>query len=201
MTMPAVAREDISDKLVHFTKGETFEAAFANLYKIISEGRLIGGDGFVKGGYKCVCFSEAPLAALEHGLLNSSAYSRYSPFGVMFEKKWIFEKGGRPVIYQPGSEYDALPESHKWRHVRYDPCTETPTDFTWEREWRIQTEELKFSPSNASVVVPDRDWAECLIAEHDSQQEFKILQYSQIMDEALAEQYRETFDWLIYLLR
>jgi hypothetical protein len=196
-----VARDDISDKLIHFTRGGTLEEAFTNLRTIIDEGRLIGGNGFVKGGYKCVCFSEAPLAALEHGLLNSSAYSRYSPFGVMFEKKWIFEHGGRPVIYQPDAEYDVLPESYKWRHVRYEPHEEEPKDFTWEREWRVQTEELNFDPSVAAVVVPDRDWAERLIAEHESDQEFKTLQYSQIMDEELAKQYREAFDWLIYVLR
>ncbi len=194
-------REDISDKLVHFTRGDTLEAAFTTLRTIISESRLIGGNGFVKGGYKCACFSEAPLATLEHGLLDSSAYSRYSPFGVMFEKRWIFERGGRPVIYQPDSEYDALPESHKWRHVRYEPCAEEPRDFTWEREWRIQTDVLNFTPSVAAVVVPDRDWAKRLISEHESDQDFKTLQYSQIMDEELARQYRETFDWLIYLLR
>jgi hypothetical protein len=196
-----MAREDISDKLVHFTKGDTLETAFTHIRAIISESRLTGGNGFVKGGYRCVCFSEAPAAALEHGLLNSSAYSRYSPFGIMFEKSWIFEQGGRPVIYQPDSEYAALPESHKWRHVRYEPNAEEPNDFTWEREWRIQTDELNFSPSVAAVVVPDRDWAERLIAEHESEQDFKTLQYSQIMDEELARQYRDTFDWLIYVLR
>lgn len=194
-------REDISDKLIHFTKGETLESAYETIRTIINESRLIGGSGFIKGGHICVCLSEAPLAALEHGLLNSSAYSRYSPFGIVFEKRWIFEQGGRPVIYQPDSEYDALPESHKWRHVRYEPNAEEPKDFTWEREWRILTEELNFNPSVAAVVVPDRDWAERLIAEHDSEQDFKTLQYSQIMDEELARQYRDTFDWLIYVLR
>lgn len=196
-----MSREDISDKLIHFTKGETFEIAFDRIRMIINERRLVGGNGFIKGGYRCVCFSEAPVAALEHGLLNSSAYSRYSPFGIMFEKRWIFEQGGRPVIYQPDAEYDTLPESHKWRHVRYEPNAEEPKDFTWEREWRLLTGELNFNPSVAAVVVPDRDWAERLIAEHESEQDFKTLQYSQIMDEELARQYRDTFDWLIYMLR
>jgi len=196
-----MSREDISDKLIHFTTGETLENAFDRIHTIINKSRLIAGNGFVKGGYRCVCFPEAPVAALEHGLLNSSAYSRYSPFGIMFEKRWIFEQGGRPVIYQPDSEYDALPESHKWRHVRYEPNAEEPKDFTWEREWRILTDELNFNASVAAVVVPDRDWAERLIAEHESEQDFKTLQYSQIMDEELARQYRDKFDWLVYVLR
>lgn len=148
-----------------------------------------------------MCFSEAPLAALEHGLLSSSAYSRYAPFGVMFDKKWIFEHGGRPVIYQPDAEYSTLPESHRWRHVRYEPTTEEPIDFTWEREWRIQTDELCFDSSVCSIIVPDQDWVDRIIAEHEKVQDFKTLQYNQIMDEDLAMQYRESFDWLIYSLR
>ena len=196
-----VAREDISDKLVHFIKGNTFGDAFENLRSIVNEKRLIGGSGFIKGEYNCVCFSEAPLSSLEHGLLNSSAYSRYSPFGVVFDKKWVFEKGGRPVIYQPDSEFDALPESHKWRHVRYEPTADEPIDFSWEREWRIQSDELHFDPSSAALVVPDQDWANILIEEHEADQDYKIMQYSLIMDEDLAMQYRESFEWLIYVLR
>jgi len=196
-----MAREDISDKLVHFTKGDTFNDAFGNLRSIVNEHRLIGGSGYIKGEYNCVCFSEAPLSSLEHGLLNSSAYSRYSPFGIVFDKKWVFAKGGRPVIYQPDSEFDLLPESHKWRHVRYEPTTDEPVDFSWEREWRIHTDELYFDPSVAALVVPDQDWANILIGEHEAEQDYKVMQYSLIMDEDLAMQYRESFEWLIYVLR
>lgn len=64
-----------------------------------------------------MCFSEAPLAALEKGLLNGSAYSRYSPFGVLFNKSYIYAQGDRPVIYQSYEEYEPLPPSHNWRHV------------------------------------------------------------------------------------
>ncbi len=196
-----MARDDISDKLIHFTKGDTFNDAFKNLQSIVQERRIIGSYGFVKGEYDCVCFSEAPLSSLEHGLLNSSAYSRYSPFGVIFDKKWIFDNGGRPVIYQPDSEFDELLESHKWRHVRYEPTAEEPIDFTWEREWRIHTKELNFDPSVAALVVPDQDWANVLIGEHEAQQDYRVMQYSLIMDEVLAMQYREDFEWLIYVLR
>ena len=134
-------------------------------------------------------------------MLNSSSYSRYSPFGVIFDKKWVFDKGGRPVIYQPDSDFDILPETHKWRHVRYEPTAEEPIDFSWEREWRIQTDELLFDPSVAVLVVPDQDWANILIGEHETEQDFKVMQYSLIMDKNLAMQYRESFEWLIYILR
>jgi len=196
-----MTREDISDKLVHFTKGDTFNDAFEKLRSIVNEHRLIGGNGFIKGDYHCVCFSEAPLSSLEHGLLNSSAYSRYSPFGVVFDKKWVFDNGGRPVIYQPNSEFNDLPETHRWRHVRYEPTAEEPIDFSWEREWRIHTDELIFDPSVAALVVPDQDWANILIGEHEAEQDYKVMQYSLMMDECMTMQYRETFEWLIYIFR
>ncbi len=111
------------------------------------------------------------------------------------------EQGGRPVIYQPDDEYDVLPDSHKWRHVCYEPNADPVIDFTWEREWRLPVGELSFDPSVAAILVPDRDWAQALIIEHEVQEDTTVLQDSQIMDEELAMQYRDSFDWLIYMLR
>jgi len=74
-------------------------------------------------------------------------------------KEWIFKEGGRPVIYQTDEEFNELPETHRWRHVRYDPLSDPPIDFTWEREWRINCEELHFDSDVASIVVPDDHWA------------------------------------------
>lgn len=190
-------RTDITDKLVHFTSGKDFEEASGRLRLIIDERRLSGGGEKIRGGYRCVCFTEAPLTSLPHGLVNPRAYSLYSPFGILFEKKWIFDKGGRPVIYQPDVEFDLLPESIRWRHVRYEPDT---IDFTWEREWRIKCDYLDFTPEVACIVVPSKEWADWLVAEHDAEQDFLVLQYSQVLDEQLAEQYREEFGWRISVL-
>jgi hypothetical protein len=116
----------------------------------------------------------------------------------MFEKSWLFAYGGRPVIYQSDSEFDDLPEGIRWRHVRYEPgCV----DFTWEREWRIQSDELHFVPSEAFLVVPDRERADSLVAQHKGDEDFKVYEYSQIMDQFLAEQYRDEFPWRIAVLR
>jgi len=83
-----------------------------------------------------VCFTEAPENVF-HQVLG-----RYKPFGIQVPKSWLFEKGGRPVIYQAAGEYELLDEKIRWRHVRYEPHTTAPIDFSWEREWRIQAEEL-----------------------------------------------------------
>lgn len=191
-------RPDITDKLVHFTSGASDDEAFGRLRQIIAEQRLVGSGTKIRGNYRCVCFTEAPLTSLQHGLVNPSAYSRYSPFGGLFEKQWVFDQGGRPVIYQPDAEFGQLPEPLRWRHVRYEPGA---IDFTWEREWRVQCDELHFKPNVAGIVVPAKDWADALIAEHDAQQDFEVYQYSQIMDELLAEQYRDGFPWRIFVLR
>lgn len=190
-------RPDISDRLVHFTKGVDPTAAFNQLRTILSEGRLVGGNTHIKGGYRCVCFTEAPLESLPKGFVNSHAYSRYSSFGVMFDKTWIYDHGGRPVIYQGDAEYALLPELLRYRHVRYEPAANPPIDFTWEREWRIRVDELHFSAATAVVVVPERSWYEALLAEHQAGQDAMVEMYSQVIDKKLAEQYREGFPWKV----
>jgi len=199
-----VSRDDMSGSLIHFTKGATAkddEGAFFHLLNIINEGVLRGGNGggFIKGGYICVCFTEAPLASVRQGFVNSSNFSRYSPFGVMLDKKWAFARGGRPVIYEPDGEYEQLPESHRWRHVRYDPTVIDRTiDFTWEREWRIPHCKLEFGPQDAVLIVPSRDWADRLALEC---QDVRIRQYSTIMIEDDAEYYGlSEFPWRTEIL-
>jgi hypothetical protein len=195
-------RRDISDRLIHFTSGKNDEEAFQRLCKILKEKCILGTSEKIKGGYKCVCFSEAPLTSLKDGLINPDAYSRYSPFGIIFEKHWIFEQGGRPVIYQTDAEFEGLPEEYRWRHVRYEPHKDKPIDFTWEREWRIKCDALCFDPSTAGIVVPNEDWAKRMITEHEAEQDFEVFQYNEILDdEMLAEQYREPFPWRIYILK
>lgn len=191
------SRNDISDKLIHFTSGENYNDAYNRLRKIINDGHLIANGTKIKGGYKCVCFTEAPLVSLQGGLVNPNAYSRYSPFGILFEKKWIYKQGGRPVFYQSDEEFQLLPESLRWRHMRYEP---DDIDFSWEREWRIHCEHLVFSPENAVIILPDKRFADRLIFKHNEEQDYKVLQYSVIMSALLAEQYREDFKWSISLL-
>jgi hypothetical protein len=55
--------------------------AFAKLKKIIREGRLIAGNGMIRGGYRCVSFTEAPIAAFAPAFVNQFPFIRYSPFG------------------------------------------------------------------------------------------------------------------------
>ena len=88
---------------------------------------------------------------------------RYKPFGVMVSKSWLFERAGRPVIYQPESEFDLLHETQRFRHKEYDPPS---VDFTWEREWRIRTDALELDPGAVSLVVPNREWERWALDQH-----------------------------------
>ncbi len=106
-------RIDVSPNLVHFAKGHDYNNAFNNLTNIIGENIIYGSNNMIKGGYKCVCFSEAPLPCITNGLNNNQNYTKYSPFGIMTSKKWLFSIGGRPVIYQTEEEYNLLVEEKK----------------------------------------------------------------------------------------
>ena len=159
-------RDDLSNKLIHLTRGEWDDAANKFL-SILQEKKLKGGTGCIKGAFRCVCFSEAPVAKLSHILANPSVSGfRYKPFGIMVSKEWLYSRGGRPVIYQPDSEFELLHESHKFRHVRYEP--KNNIDYTWEREWRIQKDEIALEPNETTVVVPTREWEEWFQSQHTS---------------------------------
>jgi hypothetical protein len=147
-----------------------------------------------------VCFTESPLISLSSGLVNVHNYSQYAPFGIMFDKRWIFQQGGRPVIYQTDTEYDELPQKLRWRHVRYEPTNEPPIDFTWEREWRINCEELVFSPVEVVILVPDEEWRERLLNDHEDDQNYVVRSISLVLDDDIAQQYWDNFPWQVMCL-
>jgi len=190
----------MSNQLIHFTKGRTDEEAFLNLQSIVDDKRIVGHSRKIKARCSCVCLTEAPLQAMVDGFTNLSGKTEYRLFGIMFDKGWIYDHGGRPVIYEPAEDYSVLPASHKWRHVRYEPTGANSIDFTWEREWRTPCSELKFEPSNAAVVLPADVWRDGLMDEFDREQDFLVWYYSMIMDMGIAEQYREDFPWRVVVL-
>lgn len=192
-------RPDISNNLVHFTKGVDFEDAFKNLWSIISSEIIFGSVNFIKGKHKCVCFSEVPIDLIPSGLVNNDNFSRYSTLGILVSKKWLFSKGGRPVIYQLEEQYYDLCDRNNWRHVTYNPLLEAPIDFTWEREWRILVNDLEINSENCSIIVPDSDSADYLVSTYMQEQDCDIEQYEMLLGE-IAELYRNPFPWKIYHL-
>ncbi len=70
-----VARRDLGNLAIHWTKaaggGDGFlepaeprREADAVLDQILAEAALRGGNGYIKGGHTCVCFTEAPLVEM-----------------------------------------------------------------------------------------------------------------------------------------
>lgn len=158
-------RGDLSECLVHLTRAVTHSDAADAFLHIIKSRQLIGSSRDIRGAYKCVCFSEAPISILVQALsLPPEEGMRYAPFGVMVRKQWLFAQGGRPVIYQPEEEFELLHEQQRFRHVRYDPNKEQ--DYTWEREWRVRTDILLLNPAEVTFVVPTRAWEERFLKEH-----------------------------------
>jgi hypothetical protein len=177
--MPA----DFAKHVIHFTKGHDHEDAYQTLKLILQQRRLLGSTRLVRGAIPCVCFSEAPLTSLEHGLINNAGFSRYSPFGLLFLKSFIFGRGGRPVIYQPEEEFGLLPEVLRWRHVRFEPTDGSPIDFTWEREWRLPVDEFRFQFDEVEVVLPDKAFRDRFIAEAGSDSFHTAWTYTQALGE------------------
>ena len=115
----------------------------------------------------------------------------------MFEKNWIFERGGRPVIYQPDSDFGLLPEDLRWRHAWFEPTGDKVIDFTWEREWRLCCDEMVFTPADAVIVVPNKQRANDLRRIHDAHQDMIVELYAEAIDQDIAEVWREDFRWRV----
>lgn len=193
-------RPDMSDQLIHFTRGENYEDAFRNICRMVDECVITGGKEFWSGEH-CVCFTEAPLNSLPGGFVNSKTFSRYSPFGIICDRDHMFDLGARPVIYGPSEEVSLFPEHVRWRYMKYNPNESPPYDFTWEREWRIRACELKISPDMAGVVVPGPEWADRLVEAYEEKQDWHVEKYALVLDSSIAYQYREAFKWQIYIMK
>lgn len=193
-------RPDLTPNLIHFTKGKDHEAAFDVLVAIVADRQLLGGSGYIRGEYRCVCFTEAPLDHLAEVFgWTVQNNLRYKPFGVLVSKQWLFEQGGRPVIYQPEEEFECLPNELRYRHVRLDLRDDNSVDFTWEREWRIRTDALPLDPQAIKLVLPSSDYADRLKEIHQRHQDQDVDAYRQVVGDAAAL-YEEPFSWKTIVL-
>lgn len=184
LTRITAVRRDLGSMLFHFTRKIPADDGMLTLedptpevparkilMKILEEGKLIGSSKKIKGGHKCICFTEAPITEMAaiFNLVkfvpeNEPKPLLYEPFGIAISKEWLFKQGGRPVIYQPADEYDSLPVDLQYRHVSFDPCN--GPDFTWEREWRINADFLQLNKDETLVIVPEASEAYIIAYEH-----------------------------------
>lgn len=161
-------RNDITSGLVHLTRKQGKVNGLDILFKILVEKKLIASDttsGFIVGSNRAVCLQEAPIYSLaqniyteqEYRKQNSNTKLRYSGFGLQFNKRFIYEKRGRPVIYDKTQDAKSyLPPSEWWRIVNFDLSDENAIiDWSHEREWRVPND-LTFSLSDVSIILPNK---------------------------------------------
>jgi hypothetical protein len=173
-------RDDLSDRLVHLTKGSSESEAAERFLSIVRQATLLGGTGLIRDARPCVCFSEAPISKLGSILAAPTAHGMpYAPFGVMIAKATLFALGGRPVIYQPDADFELLHQSHRYRHKAYEPGREL--DFTWEREWRIQVDRLPLDSKEVTLVVPNRVWSDYIFDQHAGNQRDAVIMFDEDM--------------------
>jgi hypothetical protein len=170
--MKKVFRPDQSFFLAHFTTdrkplgkddaknpAKPFEklSAINRLVSILKGKRIIAAT-MQWSGRHAVCFSECPWTSLiEHT-------KRYSPYGIGFNKAFIFGAGGGPVYYVRKDHFDkqefepdiytfVTPFWPEYRpkalnsKVKFDTC-----DFSHEREWRVP-HDLVFEYHHIEFIV------------------------------------------------
>lgn len=194
-------RNDLSNYLIHFTKGKSEDEAFGNLCNIISTKKLLGSSTKIADNSNCVCFTETPFNVLRNsGFVNKSNYTKYYPLGIIIDKKWAFNLGARPVIYQKKEEINLLHKSIQWRHVTYNLNDEHEVDFTWEREWRISTNELNLTPLTSQIFVLNKINYEKLVYVYNEVQEIKTQHSIAVINNINSSINNELFNWSFYFL-
>lgn len=182
-------RYDLSNYLIHFVReidvrhdfnsemypiefglGEIVESdrlsPFFILRRIIRKSQMIAGWSYRKGArtiygkYPAVCFTEMPIA----DFVKSSIYrmrkgEKISNYGIVFDKKQLFNLGARPVIYGTSTPIknsindtgdrllnpEIFHENELYRFVYFNLNREPrPIDWSHEREWRWPNYKYKY---------------------------------------------------------
>lgn len=166
-------RPDFSDYLAHFTadrnpNSKSKTNATAHVKGTSAKDRLISilesqeilASRLPWSGREAVCLTECPWGSLlDHA-------KRYSPYGVGFNKAFIFGTGGGPAYYVRADHY----QSQRWAddiHTFVTPfwppyrptklrnngiLNDRNIDYAHEREWRVP-HTLKFKYEHIEFVV------------------------------------------------
>jgi len=109
---------------------------------------------FLPKNSEAVCFTECIWDAL----INLA--DRYSPYGIVFSKRLIFENGGGPALYMRGDSLSTIqsnmPSCLEPLVVPFDPdgilAHGVPLNWVHEREWRLP-KALGFEYSDIQYVI------------------------------------------------
>ncbi len=204
---------DYCNEVTHFTKGDlenALETSYQTFTKIIKEEILVGNNKNIESNDKVICFSESPYHCLkQNGKLNKEHFKTYSPFGFQICKKYLYEKGGRPVIYSNKNEIQYLADEIKWRHANLQPNWYAPEEqksdpskkydnYSWQREWRIKIDSMQLNPNEIKLVFPNKDWIDRFIREHTKEFHNPDCETCPCQVECEIIDYKEYFDPIEY---
>jgi len=155
-------KRDFSNLLVHLTRKDEEYSAKGVLECILNEHTLRAYSYYcifqeeiksleydLQSKFRVVCFTETPIDQIE--VLLERVEGRtviLEPYGLVFKKDYIREKGGNPVFYITGNLSTPLWKLYnEAQNTQYtseenkvlalvNKCDEA-IDFHWEREWRI----------------------------------------------------------------
>jgi hypothetical protein len=157
-------RDDLSTFMVHLTRDAgNGRSAKENLIDIIcgrniearnSKGLFYSTDE-VRHHVKSVCFSEMPLSGIKHMIGKLSGRDvELSPYGLVFSKDFLIQKGSNPVFYvntyahedrkhvlidtirqlEPAKQKEIAPYVDIFGWTGHEGKI---YDFHWEHEWRF----------------------------------------------------------------
>lgn len=151
-----VGKNDLTNPVKDKAKGH----ALTRLISILTDKKIVAST-MPWTGTHAVCLTECPWSSLiDHTNV-------YSPYGIGFNKQFIFSRNGGPVYYVRADQY----EKQEWHeHLKafvtpfwpsYRPKsinqkkTFTTCDYTHEREWRVP-HDLSFEYSQIEFIILDK---------------------------------------------
>lgn len=174
MPFDTLRTADYSPLVVHFTKDHRMvrhdlivdadplfvyrQTPALDRLKSIIQNQIIHASfmPFLPTERRAVCFTEC----IWEGLTRLA--EQYSPYGIVFPKRLIFDQGGGPAIYLRGDTLHAIgndiPEKLHPFIAPFDPEATlrpgVPLDWLQEREWRLPSS-LAFQYSDIEYVLVD----------------------------------------------
>ena len=111
---------------------------------------------FISSNPTAICFTECIWEGL------TSLVDKYSPYGIVFRKRQLFDLGGGPALYLRGDVLvgteDQIPQALRSFIAPFDPEARiregVPLDWLHEREWRLPVS-LQFEYADIVHVLVD----------------------------------------------
>lgn len=143
---PGQSHDDYLDSLLD-ARSDADHSPLAALAQIVSQRRLVASDRAIRQGHRVVSFTAVPLAEISQLRVFRSHRGRwdFDPYGICIRRRWLEERGAKPVIYTGNSDWKRLPDAEQpfFQYVRHLDSTKTPgdmrtpgIDWSLEREWR-----------------------------------------------------------------